>query len=104
MEYTDVQKVPGILLFIDFEKAFDTIEWPFIQNVLKCFNFGPVIRKWVSVLYSDVESAVMNGGYSTNYFQVSRGVRQGCLLSPLLFLLGVEILAQTIRQSMSSGE
>ena len=93
MEYTDDQKIPGILLFIDFEKAFDTIEWHFIQNVLECFNFGPVIRKWVSILYRDVESAVMNGGYSTNYFKVSRGVRQGCPLSPLLFVLGVEILA-----------
>ena len=101
MEYTDDQKVPEILLFIDFEKAFDTVEWTFIQNVLKCFNFGPVIRKWVSVLYEDVESAVMNGGYSTNYFKVSRGVRQGCPLSPLLFVLGVEILAQKIRQSTS---
>ena len=101
MEFTDDQKVPGILLFIDFEKAFDTIEWTFIQNVLKCFNFGPVIRKWVSVLYKDVESAVVNGGYSTNYFKVSRGVRQGCSLSPLLFVLGVEVLAQKIRQSAS---
>ena len=38
MEYTDVKKIPGILLFVDFEKAFDTIEWEFIQNV-KLFNF-----------------------------------------------------------------
>ena len=101
MEYTDEHKIPGILLFIDFEKAFDTIEWTFIQNVLKCFNFGPVIRKWISVLYKDVESAVINGGYSSNYFKVSRGVRQGCPLSPLLFVLGVEILAQKIRQCTS---
>ena len=54
----------------------------------KRFNFGQVIRKWISVLYSDVESAVLNGGYSTNYFKVSRGVRQGYPLSPLLFVLG----------------
>ena len=73
----------------------------FIQNVLKCFNFGPVIRKWVSVLYKAVESAVMDGGYSTNYFKVSRGVWQGCPASPFLFVLGVEILAQMIRQSTS---
>ena len=97
LEYTDDQKIPGILLFIDFEKAFDTIEWSFIQNVLECFNFGPVIRKWVSILYRDVESAVMNGGY----FKVSWGVWQGGPQSPLLFMLGVEILAQKIRQSMS---
>ena len=103
LEYTDIKKIPGILLFIDFEKAFDTIEWPFIQNVLKRFNFGPVIRKWVSIFYSDIESAVINGGYTTNYFKVSRGVRQGCPLSSLLFVLGVEILAQKIRQSAISG-
>ena len=99
LEYTDIKKIPGILLFIDFKKVFDTIEWPFIQNVLKRFNFGQVIRKWISVLYSDVESAVLNGGYSTNYFKVSRGVRQGCPLSPLLFVLGVEVMAQKLRQS-----
>ena len=98
MEYTDEQKIPGILLFIDFEKEFDTIEWRFIQNVLVCFNFGPVIRKWVSILYRDLESAVMNGGYSTNYCKVSKGVQQRC---PLLFVLGIEILAQKIRQSTS---
>jgi len=51
------------------------------------------------ILFSDVESAVINGGYMTNYFQVSRGVQQGCPLSPLLFVLGVEILAQKIGQS-----
>ena len=50
-------------------------------------------QQWISVLYSDVESAVLNGGYSTNYFKVSRGVRQGCPLSPLLFVLGVELNA-----------
>ena len=101
MEFTDDQKVPVIFWFIDLEKAFDTIEWTFIQHVLKYFNFGPVIRKWVSVLYKDVESAVINRSYSTNYFKVSIGVRQGCQLSPLLFVLGVEILAQKITQSAS---
>jgi len=61
----DVKKIPGNLLFIDFEKAFDTIEWPFVQNVLRHLHFGPVIRKWVSILCSDEESAVINGGYMT---------------------------------------
>ena len=71
---------------------------------LNALIFGPVIRKWVLVLYKDVESAVINGGYSTSYFKVSRGVRQGCPFSPLLFVLGVEILAHKIRQSASCQE
>ena len=52
-------------MFIDFEKAFDTIEWSFLQNVLIRLNFGPVIRRWVSTLYSNVESVVINEGYTT---------------------------------------
>lgn len=71
----------------------------FIQHALKFFNFGPNIRKWISVLYNDVKSGVINGGYMTNYFRLSRGVMQGCPLSPLLFILRVEILAQKIRQN-----
>jgi len=99
MEFTESSQFPGILLFIDFEKAFDTLEWSFIQHALKFFNFGPNIRKWITILYSDVESGVTNGGYMTNYFRVSRGARQGCPLSPLIFILSVEILAQKIRQN-----
>ena len=99
VEYTDVKKMPGVLVFLDFEKAFDTVGWSLLQNVLKRFNFGPVIRHWVSTLYNDVESAVINRSYTTNHFKISRGVRQGCPLSPLLFVLGAEILAQKIRQS-----
>ena len=98
MEYTDVKKISGILLFIDFEKAFDSVEWKFIMNSLELFNFGPSIRKWFSILYNNVETAVMNAGYMTNYFQVSRGVRQGCPLSPLLFTLSVELLPSKIRR------
>ena len=62
------------------------------------FNFGPNIRKWISILYTNVESGVMNAGFMTNYFIVSRGVRQGCHLSPLLFVLEVELLGLKIRQ------
>ena len=69
------------------------------QRTLRFINFGPNIQKWISVLYSDVESGAINGGYMTNYFRVSRGVRQGCPLSPLLFVLCVELLAQKIRQN-----
>ena len=40
MEYTDTKKLPGMFLFVDFEKAFDTIEWSFISKTLKVFKFG----------------------------------------------------------------
>ena len=94
--------LPGILLFIDFRKAFDTIEWNFIHKCIELYNFGPNITKWISILYNNVESGVLNAGFMTKYFQVSRGVRQGCPLSPLLFVLSVELLALKIRQDQLS--
>ena len=45
IEFTESNKVSGLLLFIDFEKAFDTLEWPFIHHTLRFFNFGPNIQK-----------------------------------------------------------
>ena len=98
MEYTKVQNIPGILLSLDFHKAFDSIEWPFIMKTLDYFNFGTGVKKWVSTLYTNIESAVLNNGFATNWFKPSKGVRQGCPLSPYLFILSAEILAHKIRQ------
>ena len=98
MEYTDVKKISGIFLFIDFEKAFDSIEWNFIKRSLELFNLGPFLTRWFSTLYSNSEAVVMNAGYMTDYFAVSRGVHQGCPLIPFLFILSAELLALKIRQ------
>ena len=91
MEFSDSKKIQGILLFVDFEKAFDTLEWSFILKTLEAFNFGDNFKKWVSVLYNNAQSSIMNGGFITNYFEISRGLRQGCPLSPSLFILAVEL-------------
>ena len=51
MEYTELNKIPGIMVLIDFEKAFDTLQWQFLHNTLKYLNFGPNLRNWISVMY-----------------------------------------------------
>ena len=61
-------------------------------------SLGPFLTRWLSILYNNSEAAVMNAGYMTDYFTVSRGVRQGCPLSPFRFTLSVELLALKIRQ------
>ena len=59
---------------LDFRKAFDTIEWDFIQKTISLFNFGDDIKRWISTFYAHSASAVLNKGFCTNYFQLSRGV------------------------------
>ena len=81
MEYTKLQKIPGILVSLDFRKAFYSIEWPFIMKTLDYFNFGSDIKRWVSTSYTNIESTVLNNGFATNWFKPSKGVRQGCPIS-----------------------
>ena len=75
LEQSKAQDIPGILLLLDFRKAFDTVEWGFIQNTLDLFNFGGNIKQWVKTFYNNTESSVLHNGYTTNYFKLSRGVR-----------------------------
>ena len=97
MEFSDSKNFQGILLFVDFEKAFDTLEWSFISKTLEVFNFGNKFKKWFTVLYNGVQSSVVNGGFMTNYFEITRGVRQGCPLSPSLFILAEYAKTRTAR-------
>ena len=97
MTYTAEKDIPGIALFIDFKKAFDAIEWDFISSCLEVFNFGPDIQKWVKILYSNVSSCIVNNRFMSEFFPLERGVRQGCPLSRLLFITGIELLARAIK-------
>ena len=87
----------GYLVAVDFEKAFDSVSHGFLQKVLEIFGFGTTFRKWIKVLYTGACSCVMNDGHSTGYFEIQRGVRQGDPISPYLFVLIIEILANVIR-------
>jgi len=101
LDQTELENIAGILLQLDFRKAFDTIEWPMIQQVLTIFNFGASIKHWIETFYSNAESSVINNGFTTRQLKLSRGVTQGCPISPYLFILSSEILASKIRQDNS---
>ena len=86
-------------IFIDFEKAFDSVEWDFLFKCLEAFNFGSDFLHLIKTSYKNVQSCVMNNGTASNYFPLDRGVRQGDLLPPYLFIVVVETLAIAIRQN-----
>ena len=78
---------PGLLLCLDFEKAFDSVDWKFMFKVLRAFGFGPDICQWKSTFYKDINSSVTVNGQLSQWFAIQRGCRQGDPISPYLFIL-----------------
>ena len=81
VDFCKFTSTEGLLLMIDFEKAFDTLEWDFLFQTLEKMNFGQSFINWVKLFYNDIESCVSNNGVSSPYFKLERGVRQGDPLS-----------------------
>ena len=99
MESTVEENIPGLMIFIDFEKAFDSLEWNYLLNCLEHFNFGPDFIRWVTTFYKNIQSCVINNGITSDYFTLERGVRQGDPLSSYLFVIAAEALAIAVRQN-----
>ena len=95
----DSSQTNGLLMLLDFEKAFDSVEWSFIEYTLLNFNLGNTFLKWFTILYKDSESCVINNGTYSEFFKLGRGCRQGDPLSPYIFTLVAEVLANSIRQN-----
>ena len=99
IDYLETNNKSGVLLLLDFEKAFDSVEWPFIISTLKQFNFGPQFIKWISIIYNNPKAIIKNNGHLSNKIELHRGIRQGCPISGLIFLLVLEILATRLKEN-----
>ena len=98
IDYAEKFEVTGAILFLDFAKAFDTLEWNFMFETLKYFGFKTSFIQWVTTMYNDITCKVTNNGWISTSLKISRGIRQGCPLSSLLFVITVETMAARVRQ------
>lgn len=89
----------GLLLFLDFEKAFDAVGWSFLFQVLRQFSFGGGFISWVGVLYTGPVFGVEGGGWISGTCRVGGGVGQGCPVSALLCLFVAGMLACGLRHN-----
>lgn len=99
IDYLNSNNLPGMLICIDFEKAFDSLDWNFMYRVLKAYGFSNGICRWIETFYCDIKATVIVNGQTTQWFPVERGCRQGDPVSPYLFILCAEILGIMIREN-----
>ena len=99
LEMTDELKVAGILLTIDFQKAFDSLNHNFIIESCMKFGIPENMINWIKILLKNQESCVINGGTTTKYFTLERGARQGDPIAAYLFIIALEMLFIMIKNN-----
>ena len=90
-----------LLIFLDIEKAYDTVKWRFISTVLEKLNFPQSFIRWFEILQKNKELRIYNNGWSSAPVFTTKGVAQGSGLSPLIFIIAMSRLGDVI--DMNSG-
>jgi len=96
-------KIKGAVLKIDLSKAYDKVNWLFLRLLLTHLGFNIDFIRWIMSCISTVSFAVLINGSASPFFHSERGLRQGCPLSPLLFLLVAEGLSRAIDDARRNG-
>jgi hypothetical protein len=70
IDYADIYKIEVAIIFVDFTKAFDSLEWNFMLNTLKHFGFNESFINWVNTLHTDIQTCVMNNGWVSEILRI----------------------------------
>uniref|UniRef100_A0A670HV05 Reverse transcriptase domain-containing protein n=1 Tax=Podarcis muralis TaxID=64176 RepID=A0A670HV05_PODMU len=88
----------AVLIFVDAEKAFDNISWSFMKKNLQGMGVGQGFENGIGAIYSEQKAKLIVNNVVTEEFKIEKGTRQGCPISPLLFISVLEVLLNMIRR------
>uniref|UniRef100_A0A669DIK2 Reverse transcriptase domain-containing protein n=1 Tax=Oreochromis niloticus TaxID=8128 RepID=A0A669DIK2_ORENI len=103
IDYADLCRDDSFILFVDFCKAFDTIEHGFIFQALDKFGFGSYFQNAIKTMYKNVNCSIKLQAGTSPRFNLNRSIRQGCPISPYLFLICAQLLSDYIKRSPLKG-
>ncbi|GKA11204.1 RNA-directed DNA polymerase, eukaryota [Tanacetum coccineum] len=96
-------KKQSLIFKVDFEKAYDSVRWDFLENVLRKFGFGDKWCKWIQCCLHSSRGSIIINGSPTDEFQFGKGLKQGDPLSPFLFILIMETLHLSFQRVVDAG-
>ena len=97
IDYINSKNQSAAVIFIDAEKAFDRMSHSFLFKTLRQFGCGESFINWIKTIYGHCTARVKVNGFTTSPINIKRGIRQGCPLSSLLYVLCAEVLSLEIK-------
>jgi hypothetical protein len=97
------QRQPRLLLKLDISKAFDSVSWAFLLEVMKKLGFGTIWCDMISGLLATSSTQILLNGVPGEFISHKRGLRQGDLLSPMLFILVMDVLSRLVEKASIDG-
>jgi len=99
LHHTETNEINGMLVLIDFEKAFDSISWNFLYKVMELFGFNENFINWIKLFNNNVTAFVTQCGFLSERLNIERGARQGDPIAAYLFILCAEILSIMVKEN-----
>jgi hypothetical protein len=98
-----IKKLNVVILKLDLKRAYDSVSWKYLYLLLDQIGLDRLNKSWIMGYITLVNTTMLVNGTPTDFFRCHRGLRQGCPMSPMLFLLVIEALSRMINQAVEIG-